>query len=622
MKRYTPFLAAAALLAACGESTPTTPVKPSTPEVAPARPLFDDIYNNLDATLEDLEASIDATVEVMNLQVGGPTGAATLFIQPRNGDGDTGCNLSAGEQLVVSVSSNNTSVATVSPSSVTFAGPGCGSTGALTITPGAQGTATITVTQVSNNSGGTFNLAPATFDVNVAPPAVVSATFVIGNTTQTYDGTSKTVTVTPTPSNATYTVTYAGTGSTTYGPSTTGPTDAGTYSVSVAAGAGFSGSASGTLTIDPKGITGSFTAANKVYDGTTSATITGRSLSGVVSPDDASLTGGTATFADKNVGTGKTVTGTGFTLSGADAGNYSLTSVATTTADITPRALNVTATGQNKVYDGTTAATVTLSTDKLGSDAVTASYTSASFADKNVGTGKTVSVSGISIAGADAGNYALQNTTASTTANITAKSITGSFTAANKYYDGTTSATITGRSLSGVISPDDVSLTGGTATFTDALVGNGKTVTGTGFTLTGADAGNYTLASSTLTTTANILAWLTSGFYQPVDMGTTANTVKAGSTVPLKFELFAGSVELTTLSSVLSVKSVQYTCSATAPEDAIEELSAAGSTLLRYDATAGQFIYNWKTPATPNTCHKVVMTAADGSTISALFKLK
>ena len=48
-----------------------------------------------------------------------------------------------------------------------------------------------------------------------------------------------------------------------------------------------------------------------------------------------SLTGGTATFADKNVGNGKTVTLTGATLSGRDAGNYILDSVATTTANIT-----------------------------------------------------------------------------------------------------------------------------------------------------------------------------------------------------------------------------------------------------------------------------------------------
>src|SRR5262249_51774411 len=96
--------------------------------------------------------------------------------------------------------------------------------------------------------------------------------------------------------------------------------------------------------IDQLGLTGSITAADKVYDGTTAATITGRTLSGVVSGDDVTYVGGTATFADKNAGTtGKTVTGTGLSLSGTDAGNYTVNSAATTTAHITPRPITVTA---------------------------------------------------------------------------------------------------------------------------------------------------------------------------------------------------------------------------------------------------------------------------------------
>ena len=97
-------------------------------------------------------------------------------------------------------------------------------------------------------------------------------------------------------------------------------------------------------------------------------------------------------------------------------------------------------------------------------------------------------------------------TTTAATLAVAAKSLTGSFTAANKFYDGTTAATITGRSLSGAIAGDDVSLSGGSATFSDKQVANGKTVTATGFVLAGSAAGNYSLASSTLTTTADIKA--------------------------------------------------------------------------------------------------------------------
>src|SRR5439155_6735501 len=103
--------------------------------------------------------------------------------------------------------------------------------------------------------------------------------------------------------------------------------------------------------------------------------------------------GATASFANKNVGDGKTVTGIGFVLTGADAGNYSAR-FNPTLANISPRDLHVSATGVNKVYDGMTAAVVSLSDDKVAGDAVTANYASASFTDKNVGTAKAVSVGG------------------------------------------------------------------------------------------------------------------------------------------------------------------------------------------------------------------------------------
>lgn len=52
----------------------------------------------------------------------------------------------------------------------------------------------------------------------------------------------------------------------------------------------------------------------------------------------------------------------------------------------------------------------------------------------------------------------------------------------------------------------------------------------------------------------------------------------------------------------------------------MKSTTTTGSTSLRYDATGGQFIYNWKTPA--GTCYQLTMKAADGGSISANFKLK
>src|SRR5215204_5418710 len=119
------------------------------------------------------------------------------------------------------------------------------------------------------------------------------------------------------------------------------------------------------------------------------------------------------------------------------------------------------------------------------------------------------------------------------------------------------------------------------------------------------------------------------GFYQPVDMGSTINTVKGGSTVPFKFEIFAGSTELTSTSfngnpiGVFTAKKVA--CPGGAAEDPIEQVvTATGGTALRYDATSGQFVYNWQTPKTPvGACYDTTFTVtADGSTLTAHFKTK
>ena len=185
------------------------------------------------------------------------------------------------------------------------------------------------------------------------------------------------------------------------------------------------------VTVTTIALVPSITANSKVYDGTNAATIATYSLSSAVAAgDDVNLTGGTATFDEKNVGNVKTVTGSGFSLSGAQAGNYHLfPTTATTTANITPAGLSVGGSliANNKVYDGTTAATLSgtavLSGTVFGADTVALDGTpSASFADKNVGTGKPVSVTGYSLSGLDASNYAISQPSG-LSANITAKGL-------------------------------------------------------------------------------------------------------------------------------------------------------------------------------------------------------
>src|SRR5262249_28644433 len=141
-------------------------------------------------------------------------------------------------------------------------------------------------------------------------------------------------------------------------------------------------------------------------------------------------------------------------------------------------------------------------------DALALGFTGATFDSPDVGTHKTVTVSGIAITGgADAADYALGNTTATAFADITPVTVlTPVITAADKVYDGTAAAVITSRALTGVLPGDagGVSLVVGAAGFADKNAGTGKTVTATGLSLTGPAAGKYLLSSTTATTTASI----------------------------------------------------------------------------------------------------------------------
>ena len=58
-----------------------------------------------------------------------------------------------------------------------------------------------------------------------------TASIVLGNLTQTYNGSPLAASATTTPSGLSVTYSYTGTGTTSYGPSATAPTNAGTYSV-------------------------------------------------------------------------------------------------------------------------------------------------------------------------------------------------------------------------------------------------------------------------------------------------------------------------------------------------------------------------------------------------------
>jgi hypothetical protein len=144
---------------------------------------------------------------------------------------------------------------------------------------------------------------------------------------------------------------------------------------------------------------------------------------------------------------------------------------------------------------------------------------------------------------------------------------------------------------------------------------------------------NYSITNAGAT--FSIGSWTLSGFHQPVSIPNTYsvptpstfvwNTVKGGSTVPLKFNVFAGAVEQTSTGIIgFSYYDISCTSSGTGIEDPIE-ITTTGGTMLRYSGTPGvdgQYIQNWQTPSTPNKCYRVQMRTADGTSLFAFFKMK
>ncbi len=321
---------------------------------------------------------------------------------------------------------------------------------------------------------------------------------------------------------------------------TLGGADAGNYQL-----ANTSLSTAASITPAPLKLAGSITARDKVYDATTKADVdfSGARLEGALGGDDLKFSAQGAHFADKNVGKNKPILMDGVTLSGADVGNYQYdASSSPVTASITPAPITqITGiTAQNKVYDATTQATIDLAKvniqGKLAGDDLTIASSKAQFADKNVGQNKPVRLDGITLAGADAGNYdvsaassALGNIT--TTANITPAPITQitGITAQDKVYDATTQATLNlaNASLQGKLAGDDLTLVSAAGQFADKNAGKGKTVNIDNLKLGGSDAGNYQYKGAAPTTTASISPVI----IQQVDGIIAKNKPSDGSTV-------------------------------------------------------------------------------------------
>uniref|UniRef100_UPI00396A9875 beta strand repeat-containing protein n=1 Tax=Sinorhizobium medicae TaxID=110321 RepID=UPI00396A9875 len=170
--------------------------------------------------------------------------------------------------------------------------------------------------------------------------------------------------------------------------------------------------------ITARALTVSTKAVSRVYDGTVSASGTAIVTSGALQGSD-TLSGGSFAFADKHAGAGKTVTVSDVTLNdGNSGGNYILTYADNTASEITARVLTVSLSGTvSKVYDGATAATLSPGNYSLSGlvpgDVVSIVLLSSNYDTADIGTGKTVSVAGLSLSGVDKANYLLGSSAAS-----------------------------------------------------------------------------------------------------------------------------------------------------------------------------------------------------------------
>ncbi|MFT6404630.1 MAG: filamentous hemagglutinin family protein [Marinomonas primoryensis] len=183
------------------------------------------------------------------------------------------------------------------------------------------------------------------------------------------------------------------------------------------------------------------------------------------------------------------------------------------TASLTINQANITLSVDDitRIYDGTLDATGTANVSSgslYGTDSLSGG--SFSFTDKNAGSDKTVTVADITIDDGNNGDNYMISYTSNTTSTInqaTISSITG-ITATDKTYDGSTTATLDtdSASFTGLVIGDDLTLATASisSAFTDKNAGINKTVNILGLGLSGTDVGNYILADTTASTTADI----------------------------------------------------------------------------------------------------------------------
>ena len=255
------------------------------------------------------------------------------------------------------------------------------------------------------------------------------------------------------------------------------------------------GTANVTIKVNKKDVTiTGLSADNKEYDRSTTANATGTAIiNGKVGSDNVTVTAGTASFDNENVGTDKIVTFTGYSLSGADAGNYNLKAQpASVTANITAKEVTITSlTAADRSYQKDNLSVALMSgtlTGVITGDTVTIDLTNAkgTMTDANAGTGKAVTVTGVALGGDDKDNYRLKEQPTGVTVSITKATAPTlkNITVSQKY------SVTTGEKAIGTVMPADA----GTLTYAPGIASKTGSVTVTNWAVDSTGKVTYTLS--------------------------------------------------------------------------------------------------------------------------------
>jgi hypothetical protein len=265
----------------------------------------------------------------------------------------------------------------------------------------------------------------------------------------------------------------------------------------------------GTLTVGARSVTlTNVVAADKAYDGTTVAALSSGGVSNAVNGDDVVVVPGTGDFASPYVGT-RSVLASNYALDSSGAAtNYSLSGQPVVPdAQITNARVTVVSglSVDNKVYDGTTAATLVSNSVVLagvaaidvGSVSLVTNGSVATFTTNRAGASIPVTISGLTLIGDGITNYTLIQP-AGLTADITQASVSVTANPQTKVY-GEVNPDLTAVT-NGVLNGDPLDVT----IATDATQYSGAGAWD--ITVTAGNNPNYSIATTNSTLTINAKA--------------------------------------------------------------------------------------------------------------------